>query len=391
MLSLPDSLMRRVVLYVDSLKIGGAERVTLTFARWLRQNGWDPIVLTRQSVELDFYPIPAGVKRAVEPRDPRWLRLLGRWGFPWRVLRLRRWLREQRVSLAIGMTTKPSVKLLLAARPLGLPCVVSERNFPPLKPMALPWGVLRRFSYRWASLHIVQTRATGDWLNQRLGAEPQLVLPNPVQWPLPRFEPQVDPQGWLDQEGVAAEAPVLLAAGTKSHQKGFDLLVRAFAELLQKESQAQLVILGLTQEVYRGKDQQKALRRLLRQHPRAQSQLHFPGRVGNMRDWYQRATLFVLPSRYEGFPNVLLEAIAEGCCCVAADCPHGPADLLRHDTDGVLMPRQARADIWAETMAQLLRDPARRQRLQAEATAVRERFSDPTLARQLIQALERLG
>ena len=391
MLSLPDSLMRRVVLYVDSLKIGGAERVTLTFARWLRQNGWDPIVLTRQSVELDFYPIPAGVKRAVEPRDPRWLRLLGRWGFPWRVLRLRRWLREQRVSLAIGMTTKPSVKLLLAARPLGLPCVVSERNFPPLKPMALPWGVLRRFSYRWASLHIVQTRATGDWLNQRLGAEPQLVLPNPVQWPLPRFEPQVDPQGWLDQEGVAAEAPVLLAAGTKAHQKGFDLLVRAFAELLQKESQAQLVILGLTQEVYRGKDQQKALRRLLRQHPRAQSQLHFPGRVGNMRDWYQRATLFVLPSRYEGFPNVLLEAMAEGCCCVAADCPHGPADLLRHDTDGVLMPRQARADIWAETMAQLLRDPARRQRLQAEATAVRERFSDPTLARQLIQALERLG
>ena len=391
MLSLPDSLMRRVVLYVDSLKIGGAERVTLTFARWLRQNGWDPIVLTRQSVELDFYPIPAGVKRAVEPRDPRWLRLLGRWGFPWRVLRLRRWLREQRVSLAIGMTTKPSVKLLLAARPLGLPCVVSERNFPPLKPMALPWGVLRRFSYRWASLHIVQTRATGDWLNQRLGAEPQLVLPNPVQWPLPRFDPQVAPQGWLEQEGVAAEAPVLLAAGTKAHQKGFDLLVRAFAELLQKESQAQLVILGLTQEVYRGKDQQKALRRLLRQHPRALSQLHFPGRVGNMRDWYQRATLFVLPSRYEGFPNVLLEAMAEGCCCVAADCPHGPADLLRHDTDGVLMPRRARAAIWAETMAQLLRDPARRQRLQAEAIAVRERFSDPTLARELIQALERLG
>ena len=391
MLSLPDPLMCRVVLYVDSLKIGGAERVTLTFARWLRQNGWEPIVLTRQSVELDFYPIPAGVERAVEPRDPRWLRLLGRWGFPWRVLRLRRWLREQRVSLAIGMTTKPSVKLLLAARPLGLPCVVSERNFPPLKPMALPWGVLRRFSYRWASLHIVQTRATGDWLNQHLGAEPQLVLPNPVQWPLPRFEPQVDPQGWLDQQGVAAGAPVLLAAGTKAHQKGFDLLVRAFAELLQKESQAQLVILGLTREVYRGKDQQKALRRLLRQHPRAQSQLHFPGRVGNMRDWYQRATLFVLPSRYEGFPNVLLEAMAEGCCCVAADCPHGPADLLRHDTDGVLMPRQARAAIWAETMAQLLRDPARRQRLQAAATAVRERFSDPTLARQLIQALERLG
>ena len=44
----PEPLMRRVVLYVDSLKIGGAERATLTFARWLRQTGWTPIVLTRQ-------------------------------------------------------------------------------------------------------------------------------------------------------------------------------------------------------------------------------------------------------------------------------------------------------------------------------------------------------
>ena len=93
MASPSDPPMRRVVLYVDSLKIGGAERVTLTFARWLQRNGWEPIVLTRQSPALDFYPIPAGVKRSVEPQDPRWLRLLGRWGFPWRVRRLRRWLK----------------------------------------------------------------------------------------------------------------------------------------------------------------------------------------------------------------------------------------------------------------------------------------------------------
>ena len=326
----PEPLMRYVVLYVDSLKIGGAERVTLTFARWLQQNGWTPIVLTRQSRTLDFYPIPAGVERAVEPPDPLWLRLLGRWGFPWRVRRLRYWLHQQQVSLAIGMTTKPAVKLLLAAHPLQIPCVVSERNFPPLKPMAIHWGVLRRFSYRWASLHIVQTRATGEWLKQQLSAKPQLLLPNPVQWPLPRFEPEIDPDQYLAKVGVAPEAPMLLAAGTKVHQKGFDLLVEAFADLIPRHSNLQLVILGLTQESNNGSDQQKVLRRLLRRHPEAQAQLHFPGRVGNMADWYQRCTLFVLPSRYEGFPNVLLEAMAEGCCCLAADCPHGPADAAGH-------------------------------------------------------------
>ena len=390
MASPSDPPMRRVVLYVDSLKIGGAERVTLTFARWLQRNGWEPIVLTRQSPALDFYPIPAGVKRSVEPQDPRWLRRLGRWGFPWRVRRLRRWLRDQEVTLAIGMTTKPAVKLLLAARPLRIPCAVSERNFPPLKPMALPWGVLRRISYRWAALHIVQTRATGDWLRQRLGAEPQLLLPNPVQWPLPRFAPEVSPERWLADARVPSDAPLLLAAGTKSHQKGFDLLMPAFVEVLKQQPRAHLVILGLTQEPYRGVDQQKALRRMLHQHPQAQQQLHFPGRVGNMTDWYRSATLFLLPSRYEGFPNVLLEAMAEGCCCVAADCPHGPSDLLRHDVDGLLLPMQTGSRQWADCLVQLLQDPRRRDRLQRQAATVRQRFSDAALEQQLVQSLERL-
>ena len=60
----------RVLLYVDSLKIGGAERITLTLAQWLYQEGWTPVVLTRQPLGRDFYPIPAGVERAAEPVDP---------------------------------------------------------------------------------------------------------------------------------------------------------------------------------------------------------------------------------------------------------------------------------------------------------------------------------
>ena len=109
-----------------------------------------------------------------------------------------------------------------------------------------------------------------------------------------------------------------------------------------------------------------------------------------MADWYRRCTLFVLPSRYEGFPNVLLEAMAEGCCCLAADCPHGPADLLRHNTDGLLLPRQATATRWSEVIDRLLQDPQQRQRLEGEAATVRERFSDRALEAQLMQALGQL-
>ncbi len=377
----------RVVLYIDSLKIGGAERVTLAFANWLHQAGWSPVVLTRQPLSRDFYPIPAGVERAIEPVDPYWLKMIGWFGFPWRLLRLRRWMRSEKLSLAIGMTTLPAIKLLLATRCLNLPCVVSERNYPPAKPPALPWRLLRRLTYPWADLHLVQTQATGKWLAQNLDAKYQLLLPNPVRWPLPRFDPAPEPEAWLAAAGVVADAPLILAAGTKAYQKGFDLLVQVFGFLARRFPDLQLVILGLDPMLYHGVDQQVTLRALLADNADIQSRLHFPGRVGNMIDWYQRAAIFALPSRYEGFPNVLLEAMAAGCACIASDCPTGPAELIEDGRNGLLMAPDTSLLDWAESMADLLLDAERRRSLAAEALAVHERFSEVALRKRFLKAL----
>ena len=138
-----EARSRRAVLYIDSLKLGGAERITLTWASWLRDAGWLPVVLTRKPLSWDFYPVPDGVTRQVEHADSRWLRCLGVVGFPVRVWRLRRWLQRQQIDLAIGITSIPATKLLLASRGLGVTTVVSERNFPPLKRIGLVWAALR--------------------------------------------------------------------------------------------------------------------------------------------------------------------------------------------------------------------------------------------------------
>ena len=378
-------MTRRVLLYIDSLKTGGAERVTLLFARWLAQEGWRATVLTRHGPSRDFYPVPAGVHRAIEPSDPSWLRRLGLLGFPLRVLRLRAWLQRHQPDLVLGMTTLPAIKLLLAVRGMACPCIVSERNFPPLKRPGWPWRLLRRLTYPWAQLHLVQTESTGRWLAQHLNARPQLCLANPVAWPLPRFAPDPDPTDWLARQKVGADQQVLLAVGTKAHQKGFDRLMAMFALLRQRHPQAHLVILGMDAVPYHGVDQQAQLRRML---PQASHSLHFPGRVGNVQDWYERADLFALPLR--GFPNVLLEAMASGCCCVSSDCPQGPAELIRDGVNGRLLPNDANPQTWADVVSVLLVDSEERQRLAGRALDVRQRFSEGRLRRCFMSGVSQL-
>ena len=109
-----------------------------------------------------------------------------------------------------------------------------------------------------------------------------------------------------------------------------------------------------------------------------------------MADWYARADLFVLPSRFEGFPNVLLEAMAAGCACVASDCPTGPSDLIRDNRNGRLLAHDASTDQWIEVLEPLLRDASQRSRFGQQAEAVRERFGENRLRSSFLPALEGL-
>ncbi len=381
---------RRVALYIDSLKLGGAERVTLRLASWFEEAGWEPLLLTRKPTSWDFYPVPLGVRRHVEPPDSGWMRFLGPLALPFRLLRLRAWMKHQQISLVIGMTTIPAIKVLLARTGLGIPCVVSERNYPPLKPLGFLWRVLRRFTYPWADLHLVQTEVVGRWLRRHVSAEQQMLLPNPVIWPLQNAEPYLDPREWLEQAGVYADDPVLMAVGTKARQKGFDLLVDWFRELAPRHPRLQLVIVGLAAGTYHGRDQQQDLRQQLLLDPSLHNRLHFPGPVGNLQQWYERAQVFVLSSRYEGFPNVLLEAMASGCCCISADCPQGPAELIKDGVNGRLIPENASSQVWVEVMNELLLSPSQRLRFSTAAQEVRELYDPVQLAGSFMDAMESL-
>lgn len=365
--------MARVLLVIHSLRTGGAERVTLQFARWLLEAGHGVVLLTPSRAGADFYPLPAGLERCEEPLLPAPLERLGALVFPLRVWLLRRLLQRERFDLALGITTLPAVKLLLAARGSRLPVVVAERIFPGSTPLALPWRWLRRLTYPHATLHLVQTETIATWLQQRQLARRTAVLANAIPWPLPDHEPRLDPNDWLKPE-----ERLVLAVGTKPHQKGFDRLVPAFAAIAARRPGWRLAIVGLPTEAW-----PKAWPPL----PAGAAGPLLPGRIGTMAAWYARADLFVLSSRFEGIPNVLLEAMASGCACLAIDCPTGPAALIEHGRNGWLLPADAGVPELTTALEALIDDPELRRRLASGALAVRQRFAEATIRQQFLATL----
>ncbi len=110
--------------------------------------------------------------------------------------------------------------------------------------------------------------------------------------------------------------------------------------------------------------------------------------MGNVGDWYSSADLFVLSSRFEGFPNTLLEAMAHGTAVIAADCPTGPRTLVRDEVDGLLVTPDQSSSL-AAAMERLMADDELRRRFGERARETRERFSVETIATLWTNIVER--
>jgi len=370
----------RVLVFIGSLTSGGAERVTVALTRHLARKGHSVGIITKHDAARDFYALPDGVDRvslglAGETRGIRKLT-----ANLTRLRALRAELKQEQADVVIGMMTSSAVLCILAAWGLRTRVVASERNYPGRKPCARPWAFLRPVLYRFADAHVAQTREAADWLRTRTGARAIHIIPNSVEWPIPDCPPAIAPETLLDES-----QRLVLAVGTKPHQKGFDLLLDAFAGVADTNPAWRLAILGVPSSSDEGVVLLERAREL-----RIEQQVMLPGRVGNVSDWYQRADLFVLSSRYEGFPNVLLEAMAAGCASVAFDCDTGPRDIIDQGVDGVLVSAE---DVVAlrEKLGELMSDENQRERLAASAVRVRERFSEERVMGGWTKVLEQFG
>ncbi|GAB1575962.1 glycosyltransferase family 4 protein [Bordetella petrii] len=350
----------RVLIFIHSLHGGGAERVAADLSEHWAEAGRQVMVVTQADARDDAYTLHPAVQREILHTAGEGGGLRGALANVRRVRALRRVLRQFQPDIVLGMMTTASVLAVLAAR--GLPCqvIATEHTHPPSQALSGLWQRLRRLTYPRAARVVALTRGTADWLARHVPGSRLAVIPNPVHWPLPRTEPVQAPPA---RDGRRR----LLAVGRLHPDKGFDLLVQAYARIAGEHPDWDLVILGEGAE--RARLQAQVAEAGL------DGRVALPGRVGNVGDWYASADLYVLSSRFEGLSNTLLESLASGLAAVCFDCDTGPREVVRDGVDGVLVRPNGDVAALAAALSALMGDEAARQAMARRAVEARERFS----------------
>ena len=371
----PQSRRLHIALTIQSLRIGGAERSTLRIARGLLERGHAvDVVLLGSTVALQHdIPRDARVFHLVPPegsilRDR--FSLKDEVGIPLLPLLKKKYLKdarsisayieEQRPDFVLPALPGAKISTLIAAtgtsyKPAIVPIFRNHILRRSWKERQLLARLLRRADHA-----VAVSDGVAESLTQYL-AVPRSNLTriyNPAVLPETlRLASEKPDHPWFSDTDI----PIVLGAGRLGRVKDFPTLLRAFERTARKRP-VRLIIFG--EGNWRSR-----LERLVRKLDLADS-VSMPGWVTNLYSCMRRASAFLLSSRYEGLPNVLIEALSCGCPCASTDCRSGPKEILDNGRIGPLV-RVGDHVALSKALDQLLDDPPCKELLMAHA----ERFS----------------
>ncbi len=333
-----------VMLVISDLGSGGAQRVVCALASHWAAAGRKVAVATLSAPDDDFFHLPDAVTRAsIGLNSASSSAVSGLISNARRVWRLRRALKRLKPVVAVGFVGPTAALLVAAAFGTGVRVVAAERNDPARQSFGPIWDRLRRAAYRYADRVTVNSPGAIEALGRLVPVGRLLFTPNPIP------TATVGPRASLQE-------PTILAVGRLHRQKGFDVLLNAFARV--QSHGWRLVFVG------EGSDREKL---------EAQAQalgiagrVRFEGVVNDPAPYYRAADIFVLPSRHEGTPNALTEAMAFGLPVIVSDGSPGPLSLVENGTNGLVTPVE-NVPALTEALERLMADAGERARLGAAA------------------------
>lgn len=333
-----------ILFLIADLGSGGAQQVLSQIANHWAATGRRIGVATFSDESEDFFTLDNRIERIVlggiADSGPVIDKLRNNYT---RVKAIRGALKQFNGHTAISFIAPMNTLLVAASRGLAYQIIISERNDPARQSYGRAWDTLRRHLYKRADLVTANSRGAIETLKAFVPSEKLAYLPNPL-----RAQPDPSPTD------APERTPVFLNVGRLHEQKAQDVLIRAFADIHERCPEWRLVILGEGG----AREELEALATDLG----VAHKVDLPGRVSDPFPHYRQASIFVLPSRWEGFPNTLMEAMSCGLPSIVSDATPGPLEVVRdHETGRVVPSDNVKA--LADAMLQMAREPQECQRL----------------------------
>ncbi len=337
----------RVAFFLSSLDGGGAERVILDLAQELRKQGYGVDILLIRKSGAYLQNVPEGISVIeLRTRSKRYFRTIS--AIPALIeylntvqpLCILSSLPRNNIAMCVAdFFVTASSKVILIEHSNLTEYLKRENGF---KVKVLPF--LMSLLYRRADHIVGVSKGVVEDIRRvlRLPTKRMTAIYNPINLAA------IQQQAATDVTASPNGASFILGVGRLTKQKNFTLLIEAFSILGKDNDSLHLVLLG------EGEERQKLEQQV--GNLGLKNRVHMPGFVDNPFAWMKQTRMLVLSSDFEGFGNVLVEAMACGTPVVSTDCPDGPREVLEDGKWGILVPR-GDSEALAQAMQKTLENP----------------------------------
>lgn len=352
----------KLLFVIPSLCGGGAERVALHIINHLDKDKYNIRLVIFERI-LDYK------KDLFSPVRIICLDKKSRWDFFKLILKLRRVIKDFKPDTIISLLHYTNIIAVLSClwlvnKPRVIVCEHSyHRKYLPLTRVRRLRKLLMKFTYGKTDMIIAISERMRESMivDFNLNSDKIIVIYNPIPLEIIRNLANEEIQNDFFN---GKSGQIIITVGRLTQLKRFDRLIKAFA-LLRQEKEVYLLILGQGELLNELKDLSRKLT--------VNEYIRFIGFKDNPFTWISKSDLFILSSDFEGFPMVILEAMACGTPVISTDCPSGPGEIITNGKNGILVP-PADEEALAEAMLTLLKNENLRKKFSQEGRRRAEDF-----------------
>lgn len=342
----------KILFIISSLDVGGAEKILTTLANHFDNIGYEITILIA-SKNRGFFPLNRDIE-VIELKRVKPIFIL--------IKELKREILAINPDITISFMSEMNILATIASKLANKPILVSERSaydFLDIKPI---WKKLRRVIYPFVDGLVVLTNADSKryhFVKNRYIIENPLILNS-------------------NHSNIKREK-IVLAVGRLNPVKGFDLLIKAFAKVKNRDWRLRIVGEGSERERL-----EKLVKKL-----NLEERVKLIGLVKDVELEYKRASIFVLSSKTEGFPGVLCEAMGYGCAVISFDCQSAPREIITDKRDGLLVEPNSIEEL-ASKIDYLIENPKIRYNLGRNAQKISKRLSRDIIGIKWFRAIDKI-